>query len=87
MQTSKQVTTVQYISANGFQSYLTYVLKLNPTVLELDFKVDNFFIQLSTGFEHIPFIHNNTRPHPLYKNIASIVEALPCFQRQVKGST
>jgi hypothetical protein len=99
IRTSKQVITTHYICPTGSQSYLwyyvntnyyIYVSRLNQTVLEL-----YFCILPLTGFELTPLIHCSTnrfalcpapyttRPHPLHKNGASIVEVLPCPIRKI----
>jgi hypothetical protein len=72
--------------------YILYIrLKIKPNSVRIRFLSCQIFILPLTGFELTPLIHcrtnrlalcpapYTTRPHPLHKNGAAIVEVLPCL--------
>ena len=68
--------------------HISMRLKIEPNSVRISFLELTNLISLTTGFELTPFIHCSTNhlalcpgpyatwPHPLYKNIASMVEVL-----------
>ena len=79
---------------------LIYIsLKIKPNSFRIRSLSCQFFVLPTTGFELTLLIHcstnrlvlcpapQTTRPHPLCKNRASIVEVLPCLIRKIQRQT